>query len=274
LVSAGSGRRFGHSDLALADEFTTCVAQVVAAAQRNDADRRAAHTLQASLLPDHLPDVPGLELAVRYLPATMDNDVGGDFYDVITGPSGITTIAIGDVAGHDMVAAAIMGKVRTAARVLATQATGPRHFIEMLRHGWDNLELERIATLLIASIDATTGELRIASAGHPPPLLVEPGGTRLLDVTPTTPLGAPWSAVSEWHGTLVEGATLLLFTDGLVEDRHRSFHDGAAVLVQAAPSPCPPDELCERVLDALLPDESHHDDDIAMVAVARLPARA
>jgi serine phosphatase RsbU (regulator of sigma subunit)/PAS domain-containing protein len=273
LVSAGSGRRFGHSDLALADEFTTVVAQVVAAAQRNDADRRAAHTLQASLLPDHLPEVPGLELAVRYLPATTDNDVGGDFYDVMTGPSGITTIAIGDVAGHDMVAAAIMGKVRTATRVLATQATGPRHFIEMLRHGWDNLELERIATLLIASIDATTGELRIASAGHPPPLLVEPGGTRLLDVTPMTPLGAPWSTVSEWHGTLVDGATLLLFTDGLVEDRRRSFHDGAAVLVQAAPCPCPPDELCDRVLDALVPDESHHDDDIALVAVTRAPAR-
>ena len=86
LVSAGSGRRFGHDDLALADDFTSCVAQVVAAAHRNDAARHAAQTLQASLLPDHVPEVPGLAIAVRYLPATLDNDVGGDFYDVITGP--------------------------------------------------------------------------------------------------------------------------------------------------------------------------------------------
>ena len=268
-MSAGSGRRFGHSDLALADDFTSCVAQVVAVAHRHDSARRAAHTLQASLLPAHLPEVPGLALAVRYLPATVDNDVGGDFYDVITSPGGVTTIAIGDVAGHDMKAAAIMGKVRTAARVLATQATGPGHFIEMLRHGWDNLELERMATLLIASIDATTGELRIASAGHPPPLLVESGRARLLDVLPTTPLGAPPSEVHEWRGTLVEGATLLLFTDGLVEDHHRSFHDGAATLVRAASGSFRPDELCDRVLDALVPDESHHDDDIAMVALTR-----
>jgi serine/threonine-protein kinase RsbW len=269
LVSAGSGRRFGHSALALADDFTSSVAQVVAAAHRNDSARQAAHTLQASLLPEHLPEIPGLELAVRYLPATINNDVGGDFYDVITGPAGVTTVAIGDVAGHDMKAAAIMGKIRTAARVLAGQATGPRHFIEMLRHGWDNLELERMATLLIASIDEGTGQLRIASAGHPPPLLVESGEARLLDVKPTTPLGAPASEMTEWSGTLAEGATLLLFTDGLVEDRRRSFHEGAAALLQAASVPCSPDELCGRVLDALVPDETHHDDDIAMVAVRR-----
>ena len=88
LVSAGSGRRFGPDDLALADDFTSCVAQVVATTHRNDAARHAAQTLQASLLPDHLPDVPGLSFAVRYLPATLDNDVGGDFYDVITSPTG------------------------------------------------------------------------------------------------------------------------------------------------------------------------------------------
>lgn len=269
LVSAGSGRRFGHSDLALADEFTSCVAQVVAAAHRNDSARHAAHTLQASLLPDYLPAVPGLDLAVRYIPATVDHDVGGDFYDVIAGPSSLTTIAIGDVAGHDMTAAAIMGKVRTAVRVLAGQSTGPAHFIEMLRQGWENLELERMVTLLIASIDPVTGDLKIASAGHPPPLLVQSGRGRLLDVKPTTPLGAPRTEVREWRGTLPEDATLLLFTDGLVEGRTRSFLEGAETLVRAASGPADPDDLCDRVLAALVPDQSHHGDDIAMVGLIR-----
>jgi serine phosphatase RsbU (regulator of sigma subunit)/PAS domain-containing protein len=269
LVSSGSGRRFGHEDLALAGDFTACVAQVVAAAHRNDAARHAAHTLQASLLPDHVPDVKGLVLATRYLPATVDNDVGGDFYDVMQSPSGTATIAIGDVAGHDMEAAAVMGKVRTAARVLAGQATGARHLIEMLRRGWDNLELERMATLLIAHVDPYQGGLRIVSAGHPPPLLVRDGEGRFLDVKPTTPLGAPRSPIREWRGTLSPGELLLLYTDGLVEGRDRDFDAGAAALLRASGGdPCSPNEFCDRVLDALVPDEAHHDDDIAMVSLA------
>jgi serine/threonine-protein kinase RsbW len=269
LVSAGSGRRFGPEDLAVADDFTSCVAQVVAAARRHDAARHAAQTLQASLLPDHVPDVRGLAIAVRYLPATLDSDVGGDFYDVIAGGPDTVTVVIGDVAGHDMQAAAIMGKVRTAVRVLASQATGPGHFIEMLRRGWDNLELDRMATLLVAHANARSGELRIASAGHPPPLHVSGGHTEFLDVKPTTPLGAPRSQVQEWRGTLAPGAALLLFTDGLVEDRRRSFEDGALQLRRAARGLCLPEQLCDHVLREMVLDELHHDDDIALVAVAR-----
>jgi len=270
LVSAGSNRHFGPDDLALADDFTSCVAQVVAAAHRNDAARHAAHTLQSSLLPDHLPRVLGLRLAARYLPATLDNDVGGDFYDVIHSPSGTTTIAIGDVAGHDMEAAAIMGKVRTAFRVLAGQAAGARHFVEMLRQGWDNLELERMATLLVVHLDPIGGAMRIVSAGHPPPLLVAQGTARFVEVKPTTPLGAPRSPIEEWRGTLAEGSTLVLYTDGLVEDRDHHFGQGSAALIEACCGPpSDPDELCDRVLDAMVPDEAHHEDDIALVALAR-----
>jgi len=269
LVSAGSGRRFGSGDLALAEDFTSSVAQVVAAAHRNDADRQAARTLQASLLPARIPDVLGFVLAVRYLPATAGNHVGGDFYDVIAGGLGDVTIAIGDVAGHDMQAAAIMGKVRTAARVLACQSTGPGQFIDMLRQGWHNLELDRMATMLIAGIDRHDGHLRIASAGHPPPLLVMDGRARFLDVKPTTPLGAPPSTIEDWRGCLPIGATLLVFTDGLVEDRHRTFHEGAERLIRAASGHFDPAELCDRVLEMLIADRSNHDDDIAMLAVRR-----
>jgi len=269
LVSAGSGRRFGHEDVALADDFTSVVAQVVAAAHRNDAARHAAQTLQASLLPDRVPEIPGLAIAVRYLPATLDNEVGGDFYDVIEGRGDVVTLVIGDVAGHDMRAAAEMGKIRTAVRVLANQANGPRHLVEMLRNGWDDLELERMVTLLVAHADARNGVLRFVSAGHPPPLLVSPDGEKLLDVKPTTPLGAPPSPIHEWQGRLDEDAALLLFTDGLIEDRHRSFEDGTAELVRAAAGRVKPDDLCDGVLAAMVLDKVHHDDDIALVALAR-----
>ena len=270
LVSAGSGRRFGPGDVALAEEFTACVAQVVGTARRNESARHASHTLQASLLPDLLPAVPGLSLVVRYLPAS-DNDVGGDFYDVIAG-SGPTTVVIGDVAGHDMTAAAVMGKVRTAARVLAGHSAGPGHLIEMLRHGWDNLELERMVTLLVVNIDARSGNFRVASAGHPPPLLVRDGSPRLLDIKPSTPLGAPSAAVTEWSGTLCRDDTLLLYTDGLVEDRRRRYLAGIGDLLRLAAGRCSPTVLCDRLLDGLVPDETHHDDDVAMVAMCLEPS--
>ena len=218
--------------------------------------------------PTICPRCAGLSFAVRYLPATLDNDVGGDFYDVITGPRGGATVVIGDVAGHDMQAAAVMGKVRTAVRVLANQATGPGHFLEMLRHGWDDLELERIATLLVAHVDTATGALRMVSAGHPPPLLVGRRGARFLDVKPTTPLGAPRSAIQEWRGLLAREETLLLYTDGLIEDRHRSFEDGAARLAAVAFGGRDPETLCDQVLATMVEDEHHHDDDIALIALA------
>ncbi len=244
----------------------------MAPAQRNDVARHAAQTLQASLLPDHVPEIPGLAIAVRYLPATLDADVGGDFYDVIPGASGRATIVIGDVAGHDIHAAAVMGKVRTAVRVLANQASGPRHIVEMLRDGWDDLELERMVTLLIATVDVPSGEIRIVSAGHPRPLLVKSDDVAVLDVEPTSPLGAPRSPIREWQGVLAPDTALLLYTDGLIEDQHRHFDAGTSELIAAASERSSPEVLCDEVLGALVLDKLHHDDDIALVAVVRTTA--
>ena len=270
LVSAGSGRRFGQSDVDRADEFASGVAQVVANAQRNDSARRAANTLQASLLPDRLVDVPGVELAVRYLPANVDTEVGGDFYDVFMGRSGTPFFAIGDVAGHDVTAAAIMGKLRSAARALATQATGAGHLVEMLQSAWENLDADRIATALVVSMDPRTGRLEAASAGHPAPLLVGPGRAEFLPVRPSTPLGAPAAAVIPWKGMLRQDATLLLFTDGLIEDRQQDLKCGTARLAQRASGLHEPKELCDRVLHELVMEGARHDD-IALMAVARAP---
>jgi serine/threonine-protein kinase RsbW len=270
LVSAGSGRRFSPDDVELAQEFASRVAQVVAQAHRYDSARRAAHTLQASLLPDHVPDVEGIRIAVRYLPATIDSDVGGDFYDVFFGDGSQPIFAIGDVAGHDVTAAAIMGKLRSAVRVLAAQAPTPTAIIEMLYKGWEYLDADRIATLLIASCDTSTGEIEIASAGHPPPLLVSAGKAHLLDVRPSAPLGAPYGEVHRWRGDLPQGSALVLFSDGLIERSDRGLEEGMEKLLAVAGDVAEPKDLCDRIIEAFVLDEVRRDD-VAMMVIWRVP---
>ncbi|HYA69417.1 MAG TPA: SpoIIE family protein phosphatase, partial [Acidimicrobiales bacterium] len=267
LVSAGSGRRYGPRDVDLADEFAMHVAQVVANAHRNDASRRAAHTLQSSLLPERLIEVPGVAASMRYLPATVDSEVGGDFYDIFTGRDGTAYFAIGDVAGHDVTAAAIMGRLRSAARALATEARGPAELVEMLHRSWDNLEADRIATMLVAALDPSSGALELVSAGHLRPLLVAETGASFVEVQPSVPLGAPPAGpVPAWRGRLPWGATLLMFTDGLIEDRGRNLEDNAAELARVAAGPIEPKALCDRVLDTFVTDDLRRDD-IALMAL-------
>lgn len=267
LVSAGSGRRFSEKDITLAQEFSARVAQVVANVHRNDAARLAAHTLQASLLPAKLPDVNGLSICAQYLPATVDHDVGGDFYDVLPTAGGGALLMIGDVAGHDIAAAAVMGKIRSAARALAGQTDDPLRLLEMVLEGWPNLEADRMATVLVAGLDRA-GHLTVVSAGHPPPLLVTAGDAGFIDLEPSSPLGAPSTDLRPWQGKLAPGTTMLLFTDGLIEDRLRGFADGATKLRLVAQGHTDPTDLCERILEAFVLHEERHDD-IAVMAVRR-----
>lgn len=268
LVSAGSGRRFGAEDLALAEEFAGRVALVVAKAQRADAEHQVSSTLQASLLPDAIPTLPDVDVAVRYLPSTRDLEVGGDFYDVLPSDDAVTFI-VGDVAGHDSGAAAMMGQLRTACRAFATQASGPAELLTLVQQNWHQLGLRRIATAVVVRLDRTTGDLRIASAGHPPPVLVDVGSTVFVPVDPAPPLGASTDTVTEWVGRLPPGAALLCYTDGLVEDRHQSIDVGTAQLLAAARQ-APPvnvEQLCDQVLVAMTGGDRN--DDVAVLAVTR-----
>ena len=160
-----------------------------------------------------------------------------------------------------------MGKVRTAIRVLVSQATGPSHFIEMLHSGWDDLEIDRLVTLLIATVDVASGEIddrlgRTPATGpHPTPRCTVPRSTTVRAARRTK------SAIHEWQGSLDVGATLFLFTDGLVEDRYQSFDEGAAKLLTVASKHRSPKELCDRVIETMVLDGKYHDDDIAMVSV-------
>lgn len=268
LVSAGSGRRFGPEDLLLAEDLAAQVAQVVAKAHRYDQEHRVAHTLQASLLPLHIPEVPGLRLALRYAASPREAEVGGDWFDMQLLPSGEVRVAVGDVAGHDVGAAAAMGQLRSACRALTEHARTPHELVEELRAGWDHLDLERMATLVVAQLDPASGALQIASAGHPPPLFVGRKRAEFLDVRPGPPLGAPHAPTPTWRGTLAGGAAVLLYTDGLVEDRATPLATGMRRLADTAAGVTDPELLCDRVLATLATEPS---DDIALLALARRP---
>jgi PAS domain S-box-containing protein len=269
LVSAGSGRRFGPADVAIVEQLAGRVALVVAKARRYDREHRTSHALQATLLPSAVPTVPGLTIAVRYLPGTRNVDVGGDFYDVIALASGEVAITVGDVAGHDVTAAATMGQLRSASRALIGHATGPAGLIELLHGSWDALGLDRIATVVYLGLRPDDGALRMASAGHLPPLVLENGRASYVELDPGGPLGAPETPATDWFGTLGPGGVLMCYTDGLVESRERDIDVGLDRLLTAVEraGTTEPDELCDRVVTAMA--GAVRGDDVALLVVRR-----
>ncbi|MFW3172044.1 SpoIIE family protein phosphatase [Geodermatophilus sp. CPCC 206100] len=278
VVTLGADRRrgpFTAADVEVAEQLALQVAQVVDKAQRLEEETLTSHTLQANLLPPAPPPVPGLAVAVRYLAASRGADVGGDFYDVVPLPGDRVALAVGDVVGHDITAAAVMGQLRSVYRALLADRPTPSEVIHRLQSGWPLLGMQRMATALFAMLDPATGQLRVASAGHLAPLVLTAGETALLDVEPTRMLGAPPAAMpaAEWVGVLPRGSTLLLYTDGLVESRDADLDEGLYRLLDAAAGSgagtADPDELCDRLLAELA--GGVRADDVALLAITRLP---
>lgn len=273
LTIAADLRRgpFTVADVEVAEQLALQLGLVVARAQRFDLAVRTSHALQSNLLPPAPPALEGLAIAVRYLPATYGVDVGGDFYDVVQLPGAGVGLAVGDVVGHDITAAATMGQLRSVYRALLADGPGPGAVIDRLQAGWPLLSLRRMATALFASLDPASGRLRIASAGHPPPLLLTGGRAEFLPVRPSRMLGAPPCPAAEWEGVLPRGASLVLFTDGLVESRSADIDEGFDRLLAAASSAgtSDPDALCDHLLSRLTGE--HRADDIALLVLSRLP---
>jgi serine/threonine-protein kinase RsbW len=269
-------RPFTAADVEVAEQLGLQVSLVVAKAQRYETEIMTSHTLQDSLLPPPPPAVPGLSTAVRYLAATHGVDVGGDFYDVVVLPDGHVALAVGDVVGHDLTAAATMGQLTSVYRALLVDRPSPSALIDRLQASWSLLGLQRMATALFASLDPATGQLRVASAGHLPPLLLTEGHAELLPVHPSRLLGAPPAPAPavEWAGVVPVGSTLVLFTDGLVESRSADIDEGLAALLEVctAAGTADPDELCDRLLADLTGERRA--DDIALLALTRLPQAA
>jgi PAS domain S-box-containing protein len=273
LVSAGSGRRFGEADLALAEELAGQAAAVIDRARRHDREREAAHQLQRSLLPGRLPDLPGIEIAVNYIPGTEGADVGGDWYDVIQLDNGAVGLAIGDVAGHDMGAAALMGQLRNATRAYAIRdGINPAAVLDELRRFSDILEIERIATAAYARFSPLTGAFRVASAGHPPPLILRAAGeVEVMDLVPSPPIGLRSALSEESSVVLGIGDIVVMFTDGLVERRGAGIDEGMDLLAQTMVSAKGHStaELCAQIVAEVVPDGSRQDD-IAILVVRRV----
>lgn len=241
---------------------------------RARADAEAiASTLQRHLLPDRLPAVPALALAARYRPSERAAQVGGDWYDAIVLPGGHVGLAIGDVVGHGVRAATLMGELRAALRAYAvTEPERPGAVLTLLNslvaraHG-----NEMVATLLYMVVDADGSRARFASAGHLPPLLMSAdGATRFLEHTPIPPLGiAEHTNFESWETELGPGATVLLYTDGLVERRGETIDAGLQRLREAlGAGPEELEELCSHIL-ARAPGDTDVQDDAALLA-ARL----
>ena len=229
---------------------------------------RIAATLQRSLLPRNLPRVPGLRMAARYLPAADESAVGGDWYDVIELDNPCLGFVIGDVAGHGMAAATFMGQLRSAIRAYALDTSGPAEVLTKLG-GFSNRMHSRMATVIYATLNLNTWEVRIARAGHPYPLLIRSdGSTTFLSDAGGPPLGTVGGhAYDEQSVSLAAGETLLLYTDGLIERRGRSLSHGEDSLVQVASSaPGEPELKCQAITTQLTEDAAIADD-IAVLAV-------
>jgi anti-sigma regulatory factor (Ser/Thr protein kinase) len=203
------------------------------------------------------------------MPGGPDVDVGGDWYDVMQLPGGGIGLAMGDVVGRGERAASLMGQLRNAVRAYAFEGKSPRQVVDCVNGLLLDADSDQMATMIYGVLDAEGGELRLVNAGHPPPLLIEASGAgRFLDAGSGPPVGAlPTADYSEVRTVLTPGATLLLYTDGLVEDRATPLEEGLERLRGAAlGGPQNVEALCSHILRRVLV-ASPSDDDVAMLAV-------
>jgi PAS domain S-box-containing protein len=269
LVSAGSGRRFSEKDLGLAEQLAKQVSSVVDRARAYDRERRISHELQRNLLPDAIPEVRGWDVAARYLPAAVGYEVGGDWYDVVPVNDRLVALVVGDVEGHDLEAARIMSRLRHSLGLLVFEEGTPGKALEHLNRVALSGAQSRLATALVGVLDTTSGVITLASAGHPSPVRIGPGGPAELAVPPGPPLGVQRCEYKDHEYELGENC-LVMFTDGLVERRGICLDDRLALLeasLRAAPT-MDPDAVSDFVIDAMTADE-RSSDDIAVLAARR-----
>ncbi|MEU2744292.1 SpoIIE family protein phosphatase [Streptomyces sp. NPDC007095] len=264
---------FDEEELALAEELVARAAVSIDNARRYTREHTMAVPLQRSLLPRNLPEQSALDIAYRYLPAQAG--VGGDWFDVLPLSGARVAVVVGDVVGHGLHAAATMGRLRTAVHNFSALDLPPDEIIGLLdelvgRIDQDEAAAESSAaitgaTCLYAIYDPASRLCTVARAGHPPPALVRPDGSvEFPEVPAGPPLGLGGLPFETAELKLEEGSRLVLYTDGLVEDRERDIDEGLELLRAALTGvDRSPEDTCQAVLDALLP--ARPSDDIALI---------
>jgi anti-sigma regulatory factor (Ser/Thr protein kinase) len=266
------------AERALLTAAAELVAQAAERARRFEAQHGTAQLLQRSMLPEHLPELERFRIAARYDVGVDGNAAGGDFYDAFELSGGRLAMVLGDVAGHDVRAAAVMGQVRAALRALALTDPAPQTVLAGLDRlvgslGAESRNEEIFVTVVYGVLDPADGTITLASAGHPPPVLRRagvvgaPATAELVDIVPGAPLGLG----GRWRTTAVRlapGDSILMFSDGVVERRDRPLTAGLGVLVAAAAaaSSGDPRNLCSLATAAVA---GSTDDDVAVLAVER-----
>jgi serine phosphatase RsbU (regulator of sigma subunit)/anti-sigma regulatory factor (Ser/Thr protein kinase)/putative methionine-R-sulfoxide reductase with GAF domain len=263
-------RRFTGADA----ELLQRVADRAALAVEHDRlfeQHMVAQTLQRTLLPSELPEPAGVSIAARYLPAAAETRVGGDWYDVIPLPAGRVGIAIGDVVGHGLPAATLMGALRNALRAYALEGHAPAELAPRLARFAQMWGPASMATYLYAVLEPETDTVRFVNGSHPLPLLVRPDGSAEYVSSPLLPpVGVSGVVIAEeTELRLRPGETLLLYTDGLIERRgSRLAARQDELRAAAAAAPFDPALLCDAVLERLVGD-APPPDDVALLAVQR-----
>jgi serine phosphatase RsbU (regulator of sigma subunit) len=274
LVAAQGRAAYDEDTLSTATDLAARAGLAIDNARLYHEQRRTAEVLQRSMLTE-LPTSADLELAARYQPAADEVQVGGDWYDAFRLPDGGTCVVIGDVVGHDLHAAAAMGQVRQLVRAIAyDRGESPALVLQRVDRALGGLDVSTFATVLVARVDrpdvgGTGLRLRWANAGHPPPLVLTPGeGVVTLERPADLLLGySPDTTRVDHEDELPAGATLLLYTDGLVERRDSPLDHGLARLRQSARglASLSADEVCSEVLARMVPADA--EDDVAVLAV-------
>ena len=286
VIGWAAAQSFTRTQFDVLDGFAAQCAQAVARIRAREDERASAaratamaHALQRGLLT--APAVRGeLDVAVRYRPAAVDAQVGGDWYDAFDAPAGTANLVVGDVSGHDQRAAAAMAQLRNLLRgICSVIAEPPAAVLSRLDRTMRDLRIGSYATAVLATVEragpATAGHtMRWSSAGHLPPLLVRPDGTTALLVTrPELLLGVDVGTTRTDHRLdLAPGSVILLYTDGLVERRHHDLDEGldwlrdtvAGLAAATGGPPLDPDALCDALLAAV---GGSVDDDIVLLAV-------
>jgi CheY-like chemotaxis protein len=255
----------GNEDRQILGQLAQSVAIGVEALRSSAEDHLVALTLQRSFLPAALPAIPGMELAVRYLPASDQAEVGGDFYEALPCQGGVL-VAIGDVQGHSLHAATIMGEVRHALRAFASEGHPPLVLTGLVNEVLRRYHPGIITTLCLVLADPATGELTIVNCGHMPPLLVADGSAAYVGEGGIT-LGLTRHEPHVETAVLPVGGTVLLFTDGLVEDRGVLLDENMEKLRAMAAEAATAD--VEAFANLLVAPFGPREDDVAMIVIRR-----